>query len=296
MVTPYLAIPATAAAVAVLVPALLRRSFRVRRLPEQGSPADRGLPYREMRIPTANGKTLFAWYLPPQGPVPAPAVAILHGWSGNAETMLPLAAPLYQAGFAVLLFDARCHGRSDGDEFASLPRFAEDLDHALDWLAAQPEVDRHRLVALGHSLGASAALLSAARRRDLAAVVSLAAFAHPETMIRRWLACRGIPYVPVGWWLARQVEWAIGHRHDDIAPVNTIKQVRCPVLLMHGAGDVIVQPEDAEIIHAARATDCVELRVLDGIGHSTIDQIHLVNREVLEFLVRHGIAGTVSCH
>ena len=46
---------------------------------------------------------------------------------------------LHERGFALLLVDARCHGQSDGDTFASLPRFAEDIDAALAWLAGQPE-------------------------------------------------------------------------------------------------------------------------------------------------------------
>ena len=37
---------------------------------------------------------------------------------------------------------------SDADSFSSMPRFAEDLDHALDWLARQPEVDPRALIAL----------------------------------------------------------------------------------------------------------------------------------------------------
>ena len=45
--------------------------------------------------------------------------------------MLPLLAPLHLAGFSALLFDARCHDRSDEDDFTSLPRFAEDLECAL---------------------------------------------------------------------------------------------------------------------------------------------------------------------
>ena len=59
--------------------------------------------------------------------------------------MLPLAKPLQTAGYALLFFDARSHGRSDGDTFASLPRFAEDLEQAVDWLQAQGEIDASRV-------------------------------------------------------------------------------------------------------------------------------------------------------
>ena len=117
---------------------LIRRGLAAPRVPEAGVPD--GLPWREASIPALRGKTLFGWFIP-AGDKAAPALAILHGWGGNAEAMLPLAGPLHKAGYAVLLFDARSHGRSDGDSFASLPRFAEDLEHAFDWLRGRSEVD-----------------------------------------------------------------------------------------------------------------------------------------------------------
>jgi pimeloyl-ACP methyl ester carboxylesterase len=122
----------------------------------------------------------------------------MHGWGGNAAMMLPLAAPLHEAGYSMLLVDARCHGRSDDDSFASLPRFAEDIESALDWLAARPEIDTRRLGVIGHSVGAGAALLVASRRPGVRAVVSLAAFAHPAAMMKRWLAAKRVPYWPFG--------------------------------------------------------------------------------------------------
>lgn len=66
-----------------------------------------------------------------------------------------------------------------------MPRFAEDLEHGLDWLLQQPDVDPRRLFLSGHSVGAAAALLVASRREGLAGVVSIAAFANPAEMMRR---------------------------------------------------------------------------------------------------------------
>ncbi len=99
----------------------LHRGLAPERLPEQQTPGDFGLGYREVRFPTANGRILFGWFVPAAQAGAAPAVVFLHGWGGNAETLLPLAGPLHRAGFAVLLFDARCHGRSDEGSFLLAP-------------------------------------------------------------------------------------------------------------------------------------------------------------------------------
>lgn len=239
---------------------LIRASLAAPRVRESGVPD--GLPWREVAIPTVRGKTLFGWFIP--AGERAPALAILHGWGANAEMMLPLAAPLHAAGYALLFFDARSHGRSDGDSFASLPRFAEDLEHALDWLQAQAEVDAARVGAIGHSVGAGAALLLAARRPDLAAVVSLAAFAHPARMMRRWLRFRRIPYWPLGAYILYYVQRVIGARFDDIAPARTIRAAQCPVLLAHGAEDQTVPASEAQEIYANRRSQRVQLLLMPG--------------------------------
>ena len=271
------------AAMAAAFPLIVRIGFRAPRIIEQGSPEQYGLAYREVSIPTENDKRLFAWFVPPPTTGPASAVAVLHGWGGNAEMMLPLAQPLHSAGYAVLLFDSRNHGRSDSDGFSSLPRFAEDLEHALDWLALQPDVDATRLAALGHSVGAAAALLVASRRPDLAAVASIAAFADPESMMRRFLAAHHVPYFPLGRPVLRYVQHAIGHHFSDIAPRNTIRQVRCPVLLVHGSDDATVPVEDAMAIYARRPGDQVRLLILAG-DHDSSREAERHACELIDFL------------
>lgn len=238
----------------------IRRSLAPARVPESGDPGD--LPWREVWLPTSNGKRLFAWFIP--APERGPALVIMHGWGGNAEVMLPLAQPLYSAGYGLLMVDARCHGRSDADTFTSLPRFAEDIEAALTWLERQPEVDPAALGVLGHSVGAGAALLVASRRCSLRAVVSIAAFAHPAAMMRRWMAFRHIPFWPVGAYMLAYIQWVIGYRFDDIAPCKTIAAVSCPVLIAHGEDDVMVPPAEARQIYAARRGEQVELLLIPG--------------------------------
>lgn len=245
----------------------IHRSLAPGRLIESRTPAEVGLHYQSIRLPTRNGKLLSGWFIP-AAPVGtdgrSPAVTLLHGWGGNAETLLPLARPLHDAGFALLFIDARCHGQSDEDDFASMPRFAEDLGHAIDWLKQREDIRPDGIAALGHSVGAGAVLLTAARRKDLAAVVSIAAFTHPVAMMRRWLAAKRVPYRPIGWLILQYVEWLIAHRFDDIAPLNTIRQVHCPVLLVHGEEDDTVPVSDAHAIHANRSGEHVQLKLVAG--------------------------------
>lgn len=208
---------------------------------------------------------------------------MLHGWGGNASNLLPAAQALHCAGYSVLLVESRNHGRSDNDDHSSLPRFAEDLDCAIDWLQDQKYIDAKRLFALGHSVGGAAVLLCASRRRDLCAVISVSTFAHPELLMQRWFAFKRVPYWPIGWLINRYLERVIGARFDDIAPVNTLSRTNCPILLVHGLQDSTVPIGDARQILQSQSASNVTLMECGGT-HEVFDNPTEVTSRILSFL------------
>lgn len=219
---------------------------------------------QEVRLPTRNNKMLTGWYVASSGGSMSPAVVVMHGWGANASLMQGCLAPLHAAGLGVLLLDARCHGRSDGEPFTSLPRFAEDIEAGLAWLATQPLVDQQRLAVIGHSVGAGAALLTATRRAEVRAVVSISAFAHPHEVMLRYLASYRIPYPLLGWYVLRHVQRVIGAKFDAIAPLRSMTHIHRPVLLVHGREDEMVPLDDARRLLAAGRKGSVRLLEVAG--------------------------------
>ncbi len=278
----------TLAVLAGLFLAALHLGFRAPRVRERGTPADLGLAYEAVQIPTVSGKRLFAWLLPV--PDADTSIIMLHGWGGNAELMLPMAQPFHTAGINVLLIDARSHGNSDPDTFSSLPRFAEDLDQAIDWLRRQHPARVQRLALLGHSVGAGAALLSASRKRDISAVISVSAFAHPEWMMKRYLQRLHLPG-PVMTFILYYVQWIIGHRFSEIAPISTVCKITCPILLVHGRADTTVPVEDARAIARSCPGSNITLIEIDEADHDSVDKIERHGCELMEFLRQQGFSG-----
>jgi pimeloyl-ACP methyl ester carboxylesterase len=274
---------------AALVPAGVHLGFRARRVRETGTPADHGFTFEAVRIPTVRGRYLFGWLLPMPGA--DRTVVVLHGWGSNSEQMLPVAAPLRQAGLNVLLCDARNHGQSDSDTFSSLPRFAEDLGQAIAWLKRHHPGRAEQIAVLGHSLGAGAALFEASRHRDIAAVISIAAFAHPAEVTKRYLRRLRLPH-PITVLVIRYVEWLIGYRFAAIAPINTVCRTACPVLLVHGRDDQTVPVEDARRIAAQCRAPHVRLLEIAGAGHDSTEQIQPYAGELLRFLEASWTART----
>ena len=215
-------------------------------------------------------------------------IVITHGWGGNAEMTLILARPLCQAGYEVVVFDARNHGLSQADGFSSLPKFSEDTSAAIDWLRRHGKNRGEKIALVGHSIGAAAVLLTAARRNDIAAVVSISAFAHPDGLMRAELDRLPLPELIVRA-ILRYVEWKIGHRFDAIAPVNSVCRISCPILLSHGTADRVVPVSDMDLIRKNCPGDHIYTMTIEGADHYSIDKIEAHSVEIIDFLNSNGV-------
>jgi len=261
----------------------VRYGFRAPRIRETGDPADYGLNFKVVTISGHGGAKLFGWHILASDKPAAPTILIMHGWGVNAEVILPVAVPLCRAGYNALLIDARNHGNSDNSGPSSMPTFAQDIESGLDWLKQQPETGKIAL--LGHSVGAAATLLVASRRHDMDAVISIASFAHPEWLMQRYLQSLRLPN-PLIVWVLRYVEKIIGHRFDDIAPINTRCKITCPVLLVHGDADKTIPVEDLQAIAGNCKDHKAEILLIPDGDHDSVDKIEQHSGELLSFLDR----------
>ncbi|MEU6559486.1 alpha/beta hydrolase [Nocardia nova] len=115
-----------------------------------------------------------AWLTLPTGPGPHPAVVLVHGGGATHEMMLGQYEKWFsEAGFAVVAFDFRHLGESGGmpRQLVSQRRYAADVDAAIAFARARPELDAARIALWGTSFGASHVLAAAVRHDDLAAAV-----------------------------------------------------------------------------------------------------------------------------
>jgi len=242
-----------------------------------------GLEAEDVTISGPRGN-LRAWFLPAPAAGPQPVALVLHGWSGSASSILPVAPPLHVAGLHVLLLDARGHGRSDSVDFSSMPGFADDVEHAIRWLRRNPRVEPERIVLVGHSVGAGACLLVAARDPGIAAVVSISSMADAAAYMGQAMRRRGVPGIAIQIVL-REIERAIGVRFGEFAPIATISQLRMPVLLIHGAVDSVIPLADAQALRRA-APPSTDLVIVPDADHGDIDRFLAVAPAVTDFLQR----------
>lgn len=268
----------TMAGAAYAAPRVFKKAFAPPQRDTSYSPADLGLPEEHLWFDTATGPKIHGWFVPVTGK--APAVVVLHGWGGNASLMLPLAPYLHSAGFHTLFLDARNHGLSEHDSFMSMPRFAEDLELAADWLDKNPLVTSTGVI--GHSVGAGAAILSASHSDRYSAVVSVSSFAHPGDMMREQMT--KIPG-PVLTLILEAVQRTIGNRFENFAPTNRVSHITSPLMLVHGDSDSIVPISNLRELSAMRPD--AEVLIVPGGGHSDLAPFEAYVDQITGFLSRH---------
>ena len=264
----------------VLFPIVLHWVYRAPRLVETTTPESLSLPFSSQYLPGPKGKRLFSWLIP--GKHNQYTLIMVHGWGGNAQMMLPLVQPFHQAGMNVLLYDARNHGKSDGDTFSSLPRFAEDLGSVIEW--AKQHRPTQKIVVLGHSIGAAAAMLAASHRTDIDLVIGISGFAHPNLVMHRHL---DRPWLPRFFrsLIINYIQWVIGVRFDEIAPINRIRHIRCPVLLAHGTEDRVVPISDMHLIEKnALPENNIHVVAIEGAHHNSVNQFQRHANYLIDFI------------
>ncbi|MCC6628453.1 MAG: alpha/beta fold hydrolase [Chloroflexi bacterium] len=114
-----------------------------------------------------------------------PGIVLCHGFNAAQTVAIPdIAAHLCAAGYAVLRFDYRGIGLSDGPRGRIVPpEHVQDVRNALTFMQAQDHVDADRLGLYGTSFGGSHAVMAAAVDERVRALVSTVSIGNG----RRWL-------------------------------------------------------------------------------------------------------------
>lgn len=248
--------------------------------PDYSAPAGASYTAVHVMVPTPMGHRLAATLTLPEGASrtqPVPAIVTITGSGpqdrdedlpGMSELKLfrSLADTLTRRRIAVLRMDDRGTGGSTGDhEKATSADFAEDIRAGLAYLRTRPEIDTTRLGIVGHSEGGMIGPLVAVQEPALRAVVLMAGpswsgrriltyqlsnFVNQDSTLkgtRRDSALAAVP-AQIDSLTAGKPWMEFFMKHDNLAVARRIKS---PVLVINGATDQQVTPEQARELGAA---------------------------------------------
>jgi uncharacterized protein len=264
---------------------------------------------REVGVRVPGEPALAGTLTLPDAAGPVPAVLLASG-SGpldrdsnhrraRFDVARQLAAALAAGGLASLRYDKRGVGAGPGDwRAAGFTDNVDDLERALDTLAARPEVDPACLLLAGHSEGALLAAALAARGARAAGVVLLSMSATPGAALLRWQARELAPTLPAPVrallrLFRTDLEAKVAANHARIAATTTdvariggarvnarwhreflahdprtdLARLQVPVLALTGAKDLQVPAADLGTV-AATVPGPVETHLVPDLTHT----------------------------
>lgn len=243
-----------------------------------------------------------------------PAVILQAGFAANDRdgyiagipVIGQLAGALANAGFMAVRYDKRGYGQSGGrSESATLTDYADDVRTVMRWLSARNDVDPRRIAVVGHSDGSWVALLAASRERRFAAVATLGSPATTgaelvlelqqrtldlltlspeerrkrEALQKQIIAAvqsnKGLTDLPPD--IRRQADTVWFQSVLNFSPARVLKDVRQPLLILHGGVDHEVPPADADrlaqIAQKESDSPSVELLIVKGVNHLIVPAV-----------------------
>jgi fermentation-respiration switch protein FrsA (DUF1100 family) len=216
---------------------------------------ENNIPYHEVELTTADGIHLAAWYTPSKN---GAVILVAHGY--NSSRPEAIYAMLAKNGYGVLAWDFRAHGQSGGD-ICTLGYYEQlDVEAALDYVLAQPDV-KH-IGAWGGSMGAATVILTASKRPEIEAVVSDSAFPALEDVMRL-----NTPIKIMQPFVLFFGERLSGSELDQVRPVDEIAKIspRAVFIIDGWDGSAIAMNSPHRLFDAAGEPK--QIWVEDGVPH-----------------------------
>jgi fermentation-respiration switch protein FrsA (DUF1100 family) len=264
---------------------------------------------QSIQIPAAGFNIAGTLTRPPNATGKLPLVILVSG-SGPAdrdETVagIPvfgqIARDLVAAGFMALRYDRRGIGQSGGRaESVTLADYSEDVRSILYWAGRQKEIDKERIAVIGFGEGGGVAMLAAGRERDrISALVLAGAIATTGAELVIEQQKRLLSKMPIddgqraeklalqekinqavikgtGWTdipepVRRVADTPWFYSFLTFDPARAMRDVRQPILIVHGELDTQVPPHHADkladMARARKNKAAVEVMKVPGLNH-----------------------------
>jgi len=226
-------------------------------------------------------------------------VVISHGYAEHGGRYSELASKLNSAGFDVWIHDYYGHGQSDGKraEVPNIKLFVKDTELFISEIAV-PRDQKKPLFVYGHSMGGTIALLYAivhqsslnglilsgpvVRPSSQSSAIERAA-AHmlrkiapslkylpfePEPLCRDPRVVEAYVRDPLVYSGKMKIRMADEFFHAErLLRDEALKDLKIPLLLMHGGADEVVPPLNSEVVFSLASSPDKTRKIFDGMYH-----------------------------
>lgn len=216
-------------------------------------------PVQEVSIPSADGITLSAWYIPKKDDR---AVILLSGIGNCRRQMIPNAEVYAQMGYTVLMPDLRGTGKSGGDLISIGWHERKDLEACVRYLES---LGYKHIGASGFSLGAATIAYSFLEQPNLAFVVLESCYDTMQHAVDDRLDLYKIPHF-VAWPMNLFGCLRVGASMRQLQPMECMRQCNVPALIVSGDSEGFLKESETRDIFDRCASSKKRLHIFKG-GH-----------------------------
>lgn len=216
------------------------------------TPEDVGMRFEPMKFTVRDAAAqlpVAAWWIPAADS--DRTVVLVHGYADAKVGAIAWAPTFAKLGCNVFVYDLRAHGESGGKYSTAGVREADDLDQLLNQIRARFPDQARQIVLLGISLGAAVVLKTASKRSDIAGVILDSPYADFRDAARLHGRVFAVPLPSMHRIVLTIAEKIAGVNFDDARPLDVMKAVHAPILMLHGGNDPLVPRDQIDRLSAA---------------------------------------------
>ena len=250
------------------------------------TPATFNISFEKITVKSKDGLDLAGWWIPSIHGKSRIVIIFCHGLGADKYQVMDYVPFLRENGYNILSFDFRGHGENKS-KYTSLGYFEiNDLLGAVDFVKTK---GMKSIGVLGLSMGAATAIVAAKKTGDINAIVSDSGFARLAPLINRYAKrIYHISFTPLVSLVKKVAEIRISAKYDTVNPVDDIKDLKVPVLIIHGDKDENIPVENANMLYES-AKEPKKLLIFPGATHVESHSIAQVKyeKEVLGFFKKY---------
>ena len=223
-------------------------------------------PHEDWWLTSGDGLQLHALCVRAGGN--APWAVLCHGYTGQASGMAEYARRFYDAGFSLLLPDARGHGQSEGGYIGMGWPVRRDIAAWVQRVTA--ENGAPDIVLMGVSMGAATVMMTAGEPLppNVRAIVEDCGYTSVyDEFAGQLKELYGLPPVPILNAFDVVCRIRAGYSVYEASAVEQVKKSHTPTLFIHGSADTFVPFWMLDEVYDAAACEKEKL-VVPGAAHA----------------------------
>lgn len=233
-------------------------------------PSDLGLKAEEITFKSTDGVKLSGWLIPNNKT--KKTIIVMHGYPADKANLLGIAEFLAK-DFNVFLFDFRSFGKSEGSYTTAGYLERNDLIGAIKYLEEEKNITKIGLY--GFSLGGAVALM--ANHENVKAIVTDSAYAKLNNIVEHMYRIFLILKYPLTYLTKLYGILFLRINIDEVSPMNNIKDIKVPILIIHAEKDSQIPVKEAYLLHNANKK--AELWIVENAEHG---MTHSIDEEKYE--------------